>query len=78
MNQTEIIRLINNHVEKKANEWLQKDELDPYKAMWEFGKVKKDGTELERHLHQMVYERWSQKARAMILKNEKITAPKRQ
>lgn len=57
------------YVERESEKWLLyviESGQSLYKGLWEFGKVKRDGTERERLLHKMVYLRFAQKAKALI------------
>lgn len=68
----EIVKAVKTAAEAEAEKWLQstleksKSKHRLYASMWELGKVKKDGTDIERMLHHLTYEYFSRKAKAII------------
>lgn len=54
---------IDSHIENESEKWLQSS---LFKGLWDYGKVKHDGTEIERMLHELIYARYSQKVKEII------------
>ncbi|MBP1905683.1 t-SNARE complex subunit (syntaxin) [Paenibacillus turicensis] len=76
--QDEIIQVINSYVETEAEKLFQsvmqsaKRVGDLQSAMWELGKPKKEGTDIEKMLHQLTYEQFAKKAREIIKKTTQL------
>ncbi|MDQ0340235.1 hypothetical protein J2S00_003040 [Caldalkalibacillus uzonensis] len=78
----EVIQTIEKYVEQESEKWVEevlhnaKSLSDLTAALWERGKVKKDGTEVERVLHRLVYERGAVKIKDVIKENESLAIEK--
>ncbi|ASA96854.1 MULTISPECIES: hypothetical protein [Anoxybacillus] len=78
----EIVQAIEQYVEQESEEWVQhvlsnaKTVGDLMTALWEHGKVKKDGTEVERMLHRLIYERGASTIKALIREMECLVSEK--
>lgn len=79
MKETEIIDVIRAFVEAESEKWLQstlktsRSAGHIFSAMWELGKPKKDGTDIDRMLHHLTYRRFSEKARLIINESQTPT-----
>lgn len=74
----EIIQAINSYVESEAEILFQsvmesaKSVDDLHSAMWDLGKPKKEGTDIEKMLHQLIYNGFAKKAREIIRKSAQM------
>lgn len=74
MEQEKILATIEAHVEVEAEKMFQSVNENNQTvgewmlAMWELGQPQKEGTDIEKMLHQLTYMRFSEKARNTILK----------
>ncbi|SLJ98379.1 MULTISPECIES: hypothetical protein [unclassified Paenibacillus] len=68
----EIIRAVKSYVESEAEKLFQsvmesaKCVDDLHSAMWDLGRPKKEGTDIEKMLHQLIYNGFAKKAREII------------
>ncbi|KLR75298.1 hypothetical protein ABH20_00995 [Geobacillus sp. T6] len=74
----EMVQAIEQYVEQESEKWVQhvlsnaKTVDDLMTALWEHGKVKKDGTEVERMLHRLIYERGASRIKALMTEIETL------
>lgn len=82
LDEEKILQIIEQHIEQESGKWVQnvlssaKTVSDLTTALWEHGKVKKDGTEVERMLHRLIYERGAAKIKNVIREVENRTLEK--
>ncbi|KIP21097.1 hypothetical protein JV16_01591 [Anoxybacillus ayderensis] len=79
LDEKQILQTIEQYVEQESDKWVQsvlsnaKTVSELTAALWEHGKVKKDGTEVERMLHRLIYERGAAKIKNVIREVENRT-----
>lgn len=82
LEEKEIRQTVERYIEQESDKWVQsvlsnaKAVSDLTAALWERGKVKKDGTEVERMLHRLIYERGAAKIKNVIREVENRTLEK--
>ncbi|GGJ72825.1 hypothetical protein GGR02_002468 [Anoxybacillus voinovskiensis] len=82
LDEKQILQTIEQYVEQESDKWVQsvlsnaKAVSNLTAALWERGKVKKDGTEVERMLHRLIYERGAAKIKNVIREVENRTLEK--
>ncbi|AMQ19637.1 hypothetical protein C289_2063 [Anoxybacillus ayderensis] len=75
----EMVQIIEQYIEQESEKWVQhtlnnaKTISDLMSALWENGKAKKDGTEVERMLHRLIYERGAAKIKNVIKEAQDLT-----
>lgn len=61
-----------SYIEQESDKWLQ-SAIDSghslYRSLWDYGLAKRDGTEIERIFHKLIYYRFSQKLKTLIGKS---------
>ncbi|KJE28944.1 hypothetical protein LG52_2654 [Geobacillus kaustophilus] len=78
----EMVQTIEQYIKQESEKWAQhvlsnaKTVSDLMTALWEHGKVKKDGTEVERMLHRLIYERGAAKIKNVIKEAQDLTLGK--
>ncbi|OAO83563.1 hypothetical protein A0O32_0271 [Anoxybacillus flavithermus] len=82
LDEKEIRQTVERYIEQESDKWVQsvlsnaKAVSDLTAALWEHGKVKKDGTEVERMLHRLIYERGASTIKALIREMECLVSEK--